>query len=399
MTSPDHQSLGALASIQQLLLQLVETLPPRDCNRSFDGLPSAGWLLGRAVYVELHLVRGVVMGDDDLAGRVRHLFADRTPPAESEQLLPPQEHLLNWAREALDQHLTWLANPGQLPAHALLEEGQLVWQLVQQHALSYERLLATITARSAHRERGDYQVTDVLSPQAPNDDSRRIDQGHYRIGERDGVGLANEKPAQLVELHSFRISRLPVTNSEYLAFMADGGYRDDGWWDDAGKAWRRESLATAPWGWRQDAQQQWYGIGTNGPLDLHPEDAVAGLSAHEARAYAAWASARGNGLTGAVPQHEYQWEVAARLGQIEYFGRSWEWCANSFHTYPDYQAPASEVFDMCPDDTEWQVLRGGCLHTQPSLRRSTFRRCALPSERALFAGTRLVMPPGKAAWE
>lgn len=400
MQTPDHQALGALASTHQLLLQLVETVPPRDCNRSFDGLPSAGWLLGRAVFTELHLIRGLVMGDDDLASRVRHLFADAAPaPDDPEQPLPPQEHLLNWAREALDQHLIWLANPGQLPPHPLLEHGWLIWQLAQQHALTYERLLATITARSAQRDRGDYQVNEVLSAQLPADDSKRVEQGHYRVGARDGNGLANEKPAQLVELHAFRISRLPVTNAQYLAFIEDGGYRDAGWWDAAGRAWLQGSGSAAPWGWRQDAQAHWYGIGTNGPLDLHPDDAVAGLSAHEARAFATWAAASGAGLTGAVPQHEYQWEVAARLGDIELFGRSWEWCANAFHAYPGYAAPADPLLDSCAMDSDWQVLRGGCLHTQPSLRRSTFRRCALPGQRALFAGTRLVMPPGKAAWE
>ena len=54
----DPQALGALAGTHSLLLQLVEDLPARDTNRCFDPqLPSAGWLLGRAVYLELHLRR------------------------------------------------------------------------------------------------------------------------------------------------------------------------------------------------------------------------------------------------------------------------------------------------------------------------------------------------------
>ena len=214
----DPQALGALARIHELQLQLVETLPPRDCNRRFEPeLPSAGWLLGRAVYLELHLLRN----------RVR-------------------------------------------------------------------------------------------------DDSTRIEQGHYRIGARGGAVLCNEQPAQLVELHAFRISRTPVRNAEFLAFMQDGGYRDADWWDDDGRRWLAAAKVAAPWHWQTDQNGHWYTIGTNGPMDLHADDVVSGLSAHEARAYAAWAAARGEGLAGAVPQHEYQWEVAARLGELERQGRCWD---------------------------------------------------------------------------
>ena len=110
-------------------------------------------------------------------------------------------------------------------------------------------------------------------------------------------------------------------------------------------------------------------------------------------------AARGKGLSGAVPQHEYQWELAARLGELDATGRVWEWCANVHRPYPGYQAPVDPALEPCPPDTENIVLRGGCLHTQARLRRTTFRACAPPQQRTLFAGTRLVMPPGKAAWE
>jgi len=397
----EPQALGALAGTHELLLQLVENLPARDCNRRFDPqLPSAGWLLGRAVYLELHLLRGLVMDDDDLAGRVRRLF-DRPHEGAStpDEQLPPQDHLLNWAGEIFDQDLTSLANPGQLPAHPLLNDSWLVWHLAQRHALVYERLLAVITARSAQRARGDHRVETVLQASVPQDDSSRIEQGHYRIGAREGVVMANERPAQMVELNAFRISRRPVSNAEYLAFMQDDGYRETSWWDEDGRQWLTTAETSGPWHWRQDDAGSWYCIGTNGPMDLHRDDPVSGLSAHEARAYATWAAARGKGLAGAVPQHEYQWETAARMGEIEMYGRSWEWCANAFHDYPGYQPPSDNALEPCPADTAGYTLRGGCLHTQPSLRRSTFRQCATSHRRDLFAGTRLVMPPGKAAWE
>lgn len=396
----DPQALGALAGTHSLLLQLVEDLPARDTNRCFDPqLPSAGWLLGRAVYLELHLLRGVVMQDDDLAARVRHLFDDELrPPADTEALLPPQDHLLNWAAEVFDQHLIWLANPGRLPSHPLLENSWLIWHLAQRHALLYERLLALRTARSAD-ERSEHLVGEVLQARPARVESVRIEQGHYRVGAREGAVMHHEAPAQIVELHAYRICRHPVSNAEYLSFMLDDGYRHDDWWDLPGREWRDACQASAPWQWRRDTAGHWYGCGTNGAMDLHADDPVSGLTAHEARAYAAWASARIDGLAGAVPQHEYQWEVAARIGEIESIGRSWEWCANSFHVYPDYQAPTDPQLAPCASPGDAVTLRGACLHTQSVLRRSTFRLCAPPQQRTLFAGTRLVLPPGKAAWE
>jgi iron(II)-dependent oxidoreductase len=404
MTRPDMidpQALGALAGIHELLLELVSSLPARDCNRRFEPeLPSAGWLLGRATYLELHLLRSVVLDDDDLAGRVRHLFAHEASAAAGlDRELPPQDHLLNWAHEALDTHLTWLANPGHLPAHPLLADSWLVWHLAQRHALVYERVLAVLTARSAQRDRAEHQVAAVLEPRLPADDSVRVEQGHYRVGARDGAVMPNEQPPQVVELHAFRIAQRPVSNAEYLAFMDDGGYRDTDWWDADGRAWLGAAAPQGPWHWRRDAAGHWYEIGTGGAMDLPPDEPVTGLCAYEARAYAAWAAARGSGLAGAVPQHEYQWEVAARLGAFQLAGRSWEWCANDFHHYPAYQAPELAELEPCPAGAAGVALRGGCLHTQPSLRRGTFRLCAQPAQRTLFAGTRLVLPPGRAAWE
>ena len=92
----EPQALGALANAHGLLLQLIENLPGRDCNRRFDkDLPSAGWLLGRSVFVELRLLRSLLMADDDLAGRVQHLFNSDHPPSEDvDSQLPPREHLL-----------------------------------------------------------------------------------------------------------------------------------------------------------------------------------------------------------------------------------------------------------------------------------------------------------------
>ncbi len=395
------QTLSQLANIHELLTQLVEQSRGPDCNRPpAPELPSLGWLLGRAVYLETYLLRERLFEDDDLTRRVRHLFGRDVPYSNAlDAALPPRDHLLNWALEIFDHHLTLLANPGQLPEHPWLRNGWLAAWLVQSHALAYERMLSSLSALAQQRDDGTFLVAEPLQSRLPAADAVRIDQGHYRIGAREGVVMDNEEPVQVVELHSFRIQKQPVSNAEYLAFIEDGGYRDDGWWTPAGQAWLRQSGAQAPWHWRRDAQGAWYAIGMNGAMQLVPEAAVSGLSQHEANAFAAWAAARGEGLSGAVVQHEFQWETAARLGMIEGTGRVWEWCANTFEAYDGYEAPVEAEFRTPAFDSGQAALKGACLHTQPALRRASFRRGADPAARHLFSGTRLVLPPGKAAWE
>ena len=57
-----------------------------------------------------------------------------------------------------------------------------------------------------------------------------------------------------------------------------------------------------------------------------PEEPISGICHHEALAFAAWTASLRAGLKGAVLQHEYQWEVAARSGRIGGTGRVWERC-------------------------------------------------------------------------
>ncbi len=389
------QTLGALSTAHELLTRLVEGVPDTDLNRRFHpDLEPLGWLLGRAVYLETYWLREVVAGDHDLTDRVRPLFAhDAAPPVDGDPRLPPKDHLLNWALEIQDTHLTRLANPRLLPEHPLLTSGWLPAYLLQAHGRIYERMLAVLSARALQQPSG-YRVREPLVPRLPVADTWEITQGTYRIGAREGVVFDNELPAQAVELGSFRIARQPVRNAEYLAFLVDDGYGNDAWWDPVGLAWRNTAGVAHPWHWRRDPQGRWFGVGLSGPADLSADDPVMGLNRHEAQAYARWAATRGEGMAGAIVQHEYQWETAARTGAISGYGRAWEWCANPFAAYDQYQPPADPELASRGFDGTQGSLRGGCLHTQPRLRRSSLRHWGPPDAQYLFAGTRLVMPPG-----
>ena len=395
-----HQLLGQLSGLQQMMVQLMESVDEYDGYRSFaPAIPPMAWLMGRAVYLETYWVREVVQGDDDMTARVRQLFgAGVAPESVPVAMLPGREHLLNWALELQDENLMRLANPATLPDHPLLAQDRLLYLILEGYGRNYELMLAQLTERQLQQAHS-YEAGTPMAPCAPSQDHADIHQGHFRIGAKDDpAALDNELPTQIVELHGFRIDKQPVQNGAYLAFMEAGGYQEQSLWTEQGWQWRQGREAH-PHHWRLDRHGQWYAIGLNGPFDLLAEDAVAGISQHEALAYAQWVSTQGDALAGAVLQHEYQWEVAARAKLLEGTGRVWEWCANPFHAYSGYRLPSHLEEATRGLDSGEPTLRGASLHTQPLQRRLSYRQHAAPGRHDLFSGARLVFPASKLPWE
>lgn len=400
----DPKLLGALGAIHDLLREVLRETPAAEASRPVNAhLGCLSWQLARAVYRETYWLREIVSGDADLTARVRHLFGDlaRGDPAPLDLAvpcaqLPPPEHLLRWAADIQQEHLRRLATPGALPAHPLLAGDRLAWFILQENARAYENLLALCWLRTLSAPAVPYRVTTVLRPSPPSLELFAMDQGHYRIGSRNEPwAYDHELPPQAVALSAFRIARQPVTNAEYLAFMVAGGYQDQTHWDSEGRAWLSAVTPRpqAPLGWRQDAQGAWYELSINGPADSLPGQPVTGISRHEARAIAAWVDSLGGDHAGAVVQHEYQWEIAARSGQIAEVGRAWEWCANAFHPYAGFSPFPEERTSADAFSRVDGVLRGAGLHTQPCLRRASYRWPLLPDIRWAVTGTRLVYPP------
>ena len=395
-----HELLGHLSGLHQMMGHLLEATDEADCTERFEpSLPPVAWLFGRAAYLESYWLREVVMGDDDLTARVRHLFGcDVEPNDEVIGQLPPKEHLLNWAMELQEQNLTLLANPAQLPKHELMKGERLLFRLQLEEGELCEAMIAQITESRLSASLG-YQVQTPLTVLPPSEEHADVHKGHYRIGAKheDPSARDNELPPNVVELHAFRIDSKPVSNGAYLGFIEAGGYDNDEFWSEEGKAWR-DDHPKRPHHWRKDLAGSWYGLGLNGPFDLIAEDALTGISHHEALAYANWVSSLGGQLAGAVVQHEYQWEVAVRAKAIKEYGRVWEWCANPFHRYDGYLEPENpEAATQQFDDGHFS-LRGGSLHSQKMQRRSSHRHHALPGDRFRVTGTRLVFPGSQMAW-
>lgn len=228
--------------------------------------------------------------------------------------------------------------------------------------------------------------------------------GLVEIG-HDGRGFAfdNEGPRHRVWLEPFRLADRLVTNAEWLAFMAAGGYAKPEFWLSEGWALVRSEDWRAPIYWRETADG-WRAMGLHGLRPLDPAQPVSHISYYEADAYAAWAGAR-------LPT-EAEWEHAAgsvapqgnfrdsgalaaqapsgNEGLQQMFGDLWEWTRSAYLPYPGYRPAEGAVGEYNGKFMSGQfVLRGGACVTPPGHVRATYRNFFYPHQRWMFSGLRL----------
>jgi ergothioneine biosynthesis protein EgtB len=203
--------------------------------------------------------------------------------------------------------------------------------------------------------------------------------------ETGGFAFDNEGPRHRVFLRPFEIGARLVTNAEWAAFIADGGYRDPRWWLSAGWDWVRAQGIEAPLYWRREAAghgvEAFSAFTLHGRQPLAPEAPVAHVSLYEADAFARWAGAR-------LPT-EAEWEHAAS-GLPQAFGHVWQWTASPYSAYPGYRPWAGAVGEyngkFMLDQT---VLRGSSQATPPGHARASYRNFFPAGTRWQFAGLRL----------
>lgn len=253
----------------------------------------------------------------------------------------------------------------------------------------------------------------------------------------DDFAFDNEKPRFEVELASFAISRVPVSNRDFLMFVEDGGYRRPELWSFGGRKWLQTEIDVAlihgseeplmrlprhPLYWRwHDEQWQERLFDCWQPLNL--DAPVTHVTYWEAEAWCRWAGRR-------LPT-EYEWEVAALgnrpgepfrrfpwgndpvsperadmsgrtmaqnpvwdypegespFGCRQMIGTVWEWTSSQFFPYDGFR------IDMYPFMSTLQfgdhkVTRGGSCATSASLIRGTYRQAYLPMRSDVFTGFR-----------
>ena len=193
----------------------------------------------------------------------------------------------------------------------------------------------------------------------------------------------NESPRHQVFLRPYQIANRLVSNREYLAFIADGGYsRHDLWLSDGWDRVRFDRWC-APMYWREE-RGAWTEFTLYGTQALDLDAPVCHVSFFEADAYARWAGAR-------LPT-EAEWEhaVSAADALTQYFGSRWQWTASAYLGHPGFTVAAGAVGEyngkfMCNQF----VLKGSSSATAEGHSRVTYRNFFQPEKRWQFSGIRL----------
>ncbi|MEE9421590.1 MAG: SUMF1/EgtB/PvdO family nonheme iron enzyme, partial [Gammaproteobacteria bacterium] len=306
----------------------------------------------------------------------------RTPKSERGGHLPACETLLDWARQLQAINLETLQDlPAKIAANKLFNNDYLLHFLIQHYSQHYETMLIILTRQALAETKTDYLSSSPLQSTKITNNRIALPAGHYRMGGQEPIAYDNELPPQQADLDPFEINRTPVSNAEFLGFMEDDGYHRSDLWDEQSLLWQKQNKYHYPDHWQQDKHDNWYAIGVRGPYELAADEPVMGLSYHEACAFANWAGAR-------LP-HEYQWETASRLQELQLTGRVWEWCQNTFHPYQGFKAFPYDEYSQAWFDGEHFSLRGGSLYTRPAIKRPSFRNFYQADKRFIFAGLRL----------
>jgi iron(II)-dependent oxidoreductase len=233
--------------------------------------------------------------------------------------------------------------------------------------------------------------------------------------------LDNERPAHTVDVGPFWIGRVPVSNRQWLAFIADAGYDDPTWWSPRGWQHRVETGLDSPKFWTDRGTRMRFGVEEDVPLD----EPVQHVCFFEAEAFAAWSGARlptevewekacawdpaagvrrrwpwgssppgaeivnlgGEGLRpapiGAYPQG------ASAYGAEQLIGDVWEWTSSDFTPWPGFTPMIYRTYSEPFFGGDYKVLRGGSWAVAASTIRPSFRNWDHPIRRQIFTGLRL----------
>jgi ergothioneine biosynthesis protein EgtB len=220
-----------------------------------------------------------------------------------------------------------------------------------------------------------------------------------------GFAYDNETPRHRVLLRDYRLASRPVSNGEFLEFMAAGGYRRPEVWLSDGWAAVRQKGFEAPLYWER-IEGEWWQMTLAGLKRLDAHEPVCHVSFYEADAFARWRGKR-------LPT-EAEWECAAAACAIrgnfrdsglyhptaadrvspgkpaQIFGNVWEWTQSAYAPYPGFKPLAGSLGEyngkfMCNQ----LVLRGGSCATPRSHIRATYRNFFYPADRWQFSGVRL----------
>ncbi len=295
-----------------------------------------------------------------------------------------------------------------------ITSGGRVFQLVLQHEYMHqETLLYMLQQWPIEKKISARRPIHYSFRPAPQRRSIRVPSGRARLGSKfDEIefGWDNEFDEVMVDVPSFTIDSLPVTNGQFLQFVDCGAYEDSRFWRGDDWQWKIRENRLHPACWLRK-QGSWQYVGM---FDVFLMEKVSSwpvyVSLAEARAYARWRGARlpteaefhraayygPDGRESVYPwgsgspeRHHGNFNFsswapepvgaypagASRWGVFELVGNGWELTDTPFAPFPGFTPYVSSYPDYSADffDGKHFVMKGGSWATDAELLRPSFR--------------------------
>ena len=421
MTAADGTLAERYSAVRRLTESLAAPLSPEDqCVQTMDDVSPTKWHRAHTTwFFETFLLKPHLDGYREADPLYHYLFnsyyeavGPRHPRTRRGIISRPSSAEVADYRSRIDEAMIRLLGSGM--SRAVEELATLGLNHEQQHQ---ELLLMDIKhVLSCNPTRPAYRTDPPLANAGEGSGSVwvRFDGGRRAIGHGGGsFAFDNEGPRHEVLLADYELSSRPVTCGDWLAFVADGGYRTPTLWLSDGWATAQSEGWSAPLYWSRSgdadsAADSWELFTLGGAREIRSDEPVCHLSYYEADAFARWAGAR-------LPT-EAEWEAAAGTiaaqpeaaeanllptgalhprpagtdGLAQMFGDVWEWTSSAYSPYPGF-APAPGAVGEYNGKfmVNQMVLRGGCCVTPAGHLRATYRNFFAPATRWHFSGLRL----------
>jgi gamma-glutamyl hercynylcysteine S-oxide synthase len=429
MTAPvaTRQLQSMLRDCRARTLELVVDLAPDQLlGPQLDIVNPLLWEIGHLAWFHEHFALRRLEGRNSLLPDADALYDSSAVPHDDRWTLPlpSLDRTLDYMRSVQDALLGRLAGP------TASEDESYLYQLVTFHEDMHDEAFIYT------RQTLGYPEPKLADAGSPVDDTVgpwpgdvHVPGGSFKLGSARNARFVfdNEKWAHPVAVRPFRISRAPVTNAEFAAFVEGGGYRQRKFWGDEGWRWRESVRAEHPLYWQPEGR----GFSVrrfHRSEPLPPHQPVVHVNWYEASAWCRWAGRR-------LPT-ELEWEVAAStepvaedglgerkrlypwgdappgrghanldggaLGCVDVaayaagdsawgcrqmIGNVWEWTASVFEPYPGFSPDAYQDYSEPWFGTR-KVLRGGSWATRGRMITNTYRNFFTPERRDVFAGFR-----------
>lgn len=287
------------------------------------------------------------------------------------------------------------------------------------HRLPHEKKSWTrgLLPRASRLSHGSARISETIS----------IPSGKTTIGSADHeFAWDNERRQHLVDVPAFTIDSLPVTNGQFLEFIAAGGYEERSLWDEEGWEWVTTAQVSHPLFWEKRGEEwMWLGMQELYPL---PADSPVYVTNAEGSAYARWKGGRlpteaeyHRAAFGAPDGSErlYPWgddpprsshgnfdfqfwdpapvgcfpEGASAWGVEELIGNGWEWTSTIFDRFDGFSPmPSYPIYSTDFFDGKHYVMKGASPVTAKELVRKNFRNWFRGTYPYVYAKFRCVHP-------